>query len=113
MKRLFGSLFNRLDENRKPPTPEIGMGATILMYSDRVAVTVVEILSPKRILIQEDYANRTDKNGMSESQEYEYRPNPNAAEREFSLRKDGRWKEAKGATVLMLGERDHYYDYSF
>ncbi len=113
MKRLFGSLFNRLDENRKPPTPEVGMGATILMYSDRHAATVVEILSPKRILIQEDTATRTDKNGMSESQEYAYSPNPKAPVREFSLRKSGRWVEKKGSTVLMLGERDHYYDYSF
>ncbi len=113
MKRLFGSLFNRLDENRKPPTPEVGMGATVLMYSDRHAATVVEILSPKRILIQEDIALRLDKNGMSESQEYAYGRNTSAVKREFSLRKDGRWKEAKGSTVLMLGERDHYYDYSF
>lgn len=111
--RVFGSLNNRLMENVKPPVPTVGMGGTILMYSDRHAVTVVEVLSPKRIVVQEDTARRTDKNGMSECQDYEYSPNPNAPRIEFSLRKDGRWRQSKTTTVLMLGERDSYHDYSF
>ena len=113
MTRLYGSLVNRLMENAGPPIPEVGMGGTILMYSDRHAVTVVEILSPKRILVQQDIATRTDKNGMSECQDYTYTSNPNATKREFSLRKDGRWKEAKGQTILMLGKRESYHDFSF
>lgn len=111
--KLFGSLFNRIDENRKPPVPTVGMGATILMYSDRHAATVIEIVTPKTIVIQEDTAIRTDSNGQSESQEYEYAPNHEATRREFTLRKDGRWRERKGTTVLMLGKRDQYYDYGF
>lgn len=113
MKRLYGSLNNRLMENIKPPVPVAGMGGTILMYSDRHAVTVKEILTPKKITVTQDEAKRTDKNGMSESQDYAYTTLPNATPRVFTLRKDGRWKEQKGQTVLMLGERDEYHDFSF
>lgn len=113
MKRLYGSLFNRLMENVKPPVPEVGMGATILMYSDRHAATVIEVLSPSRIVIQEDTATRTDKNGMSESQEYAYTPDPKAEKLTVSLRKDGRWKIQASQTIIKLGERDAYHDYSF
>lgn len=113
MKRLYGSLTNRLAENVKSEAPVVSGGGTVLMYSDRTAVTIVRVLSAKRILVTEDTATRTDKRGMTENQEYEYKSNPNGAVREFSLRKDGRWKEKGGATVLLLGERDAYHDYSF
>jgi hypothetical protein len=113
MTRIYGSLTNRMMENVKPVQPTKGMGATVLMYSDRHAATVVEILSAKRIVIQEDVAVRTDKNGMSENQEYEYTPNPAADRRTVTLRKDGRWRVSKSQTVILLGERDSYHDYSF
>lgn len=113
MKQIYGSLFNRLMENSKPVTPEVGMGATLLMYSDRHAATVTKVFSPTTIVIQEDNASRTDKNGMSESQEYAYTPNTGAEEVFVTLRKDGRWKVKKSQTVVMLGERDAYHDYSF
>lgn len=111
--RIFGSLTNRLMENAAPPTPTVGMGGTILSYTDRHAVTVVEVLTPKKIVVQYDNATRTDKNGMSESQSYEFSPNPEGQKHTVTLRKDGRWKEQGGSTVVMLGRRDKYHDYSF
>jgi hypothetical protein len=58
--RVFGNLMNRIAETAKPPVPEVGMGATILMYSDRHAATVIEILDvrmiskqPTKIVVQE------------------------------------------------------------
>lgn len=111
--KAFGNLMNRVQEDVKSATPEVGMGATMLGYSDRHAATVVEVLSPKKIAIQQDTAKRTDKNGMSESQEYEYSPNPNGSRITVTLRKDGRWRIEKDTMVVSIGHRDEYYDFSF
>lgn len=111
--KAYGNLMNRIQENAASPVPAVGMGATILMYSDRHAATVVEILSPKRIMIQEDKAIRTDENGMSDSQSYRYEPNPKGRFHPVSLRKDGRWKGIGSNAVVRLGVRDSYHDYSF
>jgi hypothetical protein len=58
-------------------TPEVGMGATEIMYSDRHAFTVVEVLGPKRIVVQRDRATRTDGLGMSDAQSYNFEADPN------------------------------------
>lgn len=114
--RVFGNLMNRIQEVSSV-VPEVGMGATVLMFSDRHPATVVEVLSPKRIIIQGDNSRRTDKNGMSESQQYEYSRNPNGEKREVTLRKNGRWivagESLKQGTAIRLGVREEYYDYSF
>lgn len=97
------------------PAPEVGMGATVLMWTDRHAATVIEVKSPKRIIVQYDKATRVDGSGMSESQAYTYEPNPDGPTREYVLCKTG-WREkgsgGKGAG-LMLGHRAEYHDYSF
>jgi hypothetical protein len=115
--RMHGNLNNRLAEVAKPKPPEVGMGATILMYSDRHAATIIEIVSPKEIIIQQDISTRMDKNGQSESQEYSYLPDPNAKKETFTLRKTGQWircgDSLRSGTVLQIGERDEYYDPSF
>ena len=96
--------------------PEVGMGATLILWSDRHAYTVVEVKSPRTIIVQRDNAKRTDNLGMSESQEYSYTPNPNAPKEVFTFRKNGRWVE-KGKSIrnspLVLGIREEYYDYYF
>ena len=107
-----GSLVNHVASTSKQPIPTVGMGCTILMWSDRHAATVVEIKSARRIVIQQDNAERTDKNGMSESQEYTYTPNTNAAKRVFFLNKRGRWVEQGGGNGLLLGQRIEFYDFT-
>jgi len=50
--RPYGNLMNRISEHSLSPTPAIGMGATIYMWSDRHAATVVAISkSGKRITL--------------------------------------------------------------
>lgn len=94
------------------------MGATMLCWSDRHACTITAVSpSGKSIEVKRDIATRTDKNGMSESQDYSYKPNPNAPAQTFTLRKNGKWV-AKGSTMnagthLLIGKRDQYYDCSF
>jgi len=126
--RLFGNLMNRIDESARQPAPEVGQGATILHYSDRSAGTVIKVEHKARqtiVTVQEDKATRTDKNGMSETQDYSYEPNPNGPISTFRLNDRGTYDQVRFNTKtsrfnkveeghgLLLGARDAYYDYSF
>lgn len=117
-----GSLINNIYANSEYPRPQVGMGATELMYTDRHACTIVEVRcnkagEPRTIVVQRDCANRTDANGMSESQSYEYTPNPDGAKDVVTLRKNGRWvkqgESAKSGASFAIGARREYHDYSF
>lgn len=111
--RLYGSLNNRLMENSKQPTPVVGMGVTQCMYTDRHAYTIVEVISPKKIVVQQDDATRTDNNGLSESQQYSYKPDPDAPKEVITLRKNGRWIKQGNpmdSAGYLLGHREEYRD---
>lgn len=115
---MIGSLVNKIMSESKHPTPEVGMGATICMWSDRHAGTIVRVSkSGKEIDFQYDEAHRVDKNGISESQEYEYKRNPDASILTFTLRKDGRWvmkgEPTHNGRSLAIGFREKYYDFTF
>ena len=114
--QMHGSVTNRIAERcSRALVPGVGMGATKLMYTDRVAYTVTRIsASGKTFWMQRDKASRTDSNGMSESQSYAYEPDPEGEVLKVFRTKDGRWKSSGvyGCYVL-LGERRAYHDYSF
>lgn len=100
----------------QPAQPQVGDGATQQVGSDRYPYTVIKILSPRRLVVQQDNARRTDSNGMSESQTYEYSPNPNASEVIITLRKNGRWHrlgESIKSGSFYVGRRSMYQDPSF
>lgn len=111
------SLVNLVVGQEGNPVPEVGMGATELCWTDRHAFTIIEVLSPKEIRVQQDFAERADANGMSESQEYTYSPDPNGRTQLITLRKNGAWvtkgKQMQNGTRFKLGVRMEYYDYSF
>jgi hypothetical protein len=112
--RGYGSLVNAIGNQTRSTVPEIGMGVTELCYSDRHPFTVVAILSPTRIQVQRDDTKRTDNNGFSEHQDYEYTPNPDAAIITLRLNKHGRWKalgDPQGCTYL-IGKHEEYYDFT-
>ena len=92
------------------------MGATVIGYTDRNSATVIEVKG-KTLTVQMDEATRTDSNGMSESQTYEFTPNPNGAKRVYTLRKNGQWiaqgDSIKNGGRIQLGSRSKYYDFSF
>ena len=119
-----GSLVNHIYNNTRSPEPVVGMGATITHYTDRSAGTVVEVLKNGTLIaVQGDTATRTDKNGMSETQNYDYAPNPNGGISWFRKDKHGRWaavrknedtgRWVKSSQGLILGRRDKYHDFSF
>lgn len=67
-----GSFVNWMMANNNT-LPEVGKGATKLMWSDREPYQVTWVSDDKsECIIQPINAKRIDKNGMSESQEYDY-----------------------------------------
>jgi len=114
--RVYGNLTNRISETVAPDIPKVGMGATIILYSDRYAATIVEVRG-KSVYIQQDKAIRTDANGVSDSQTYRYEPNKSECIERYTLRKNGCYvkylESMKNGTILRVGVRDHYYDYNF
>lgn len=114
-----GSLINLVSGNARYPEPKIGMGATILRWTDRDAATVVAVsASGKQVTVQQDKATRTDNLGMTDSgQTYTYEADTNAPKRIYTLRKNGAWvlkgDTLQGGERLAIGRRDTYYDFSF
>src|ERR1700734_2303534 len=93
-----GSLVNHMMSLSKLMTPEIGMGATILCWTDRHAATITHV-TPKTITVARDIATRVDSNGMSECQKYRYEPDELCRNLEvFRLTKRG-WRN-KGGNAL-------------
>lgn len=107
-----GSLINHIYSGMNSAAPEVGMGCTILSWTDRNAATIVRVIDTKTIEIQEDSAKRVDRNGMSDCQTYEFTPNPDASIQTVKLSKAGAWKTQGGQTV-MIGRREKHYDFSF
>ena len=96
MTKLYGSLNNRLDENKYYNGTQnnlaVGTLATIYYYSDRHAYEVVEVKDQKHIKIRQLDAKRIDNNGMSDCQSYEYTSNKNNRIIELELTRYG-WKQ--------------------
>ncbi len=92
------------------PTPAVGMGATILMWTDSHAATITRVSpSGKSFWMVQDVATRTDKNGMSECQDYAFTPGTGP---EIMVRQTKRgWKCNRGG--VRVGDRREYHDYSF
>lgn len=110
-----GSLQNMMaDGASDAATPELGMGATLVRWTDRHAGTVVYVSpSGHKISVQRDKATRTDTNGMSDAQTYEFEADPNGAVETYTRRKDGTYRQAGGTSRCLLGSRSHYHDFSF
>jgi hypothetical protein len=110
---MMGSLINRMMETSTMPKPEIGMGATVTMFSDRYPATVVAVSeSGKTLTIQFDKYARVDGNGMSDCQQYTYEADPNGVTAQFRLTKNG-WKRLNCSDRLLLNYRERYFDFSF
>jgi hypothetical protein len=136
----YGNLLNRIDENRCYKldfAPTVGMGATEYMWSDRHAYSICEYFPNWKnkgfeiVGLQRDHAKRTDNNGMSDSQSWEFTPNPDAPvsylrstfydhpklgkvkmyEPVHYNEKSKRWN--KGGDNIVIGHRSKYHDFSF
>lgn len=115
----FGSLANLIAADARSRRPEIGMGATMLSWTDRHPATVVSVSETGlEVGAQRDIARRVDDGGPTDvAQRYDYTPDPDARVDTYTLRRNGNWVRKgepmrKGA-VLLIGARDEYYDFSF
>ena len=113
-----GSLINHIMSGSQQPEPQVGMGATVLHWTDRTAGTIIEV-GEKHFVVQADKAIRTDGNGMSDAQSYRYEPNENGIRYTFKRvtrgKAKGAWREGGSYSgyAVLIGHRDHYHDYSF
>jgi hypothetical protein len=119
-----GSVMNHLMSGPSSTVPVVGMGATVNGWSDRYAGTITTV-APGRTMftVQQDHAKRTDSNGMSDCQSYEYSPNPEGRRWTFKKNKKGQWREVGlnengrwvfvGGCGCTLGVRKAYHDFSF
>lgn len=104
-----------LGEMYKHLMPEVGMGATEILWSDRRAKTVVKVLTPNKVVVRENEVMCKDYYAGN----YEVLDELSAMPEEvFTRRKSGRWVEMGqpdkyGSVFLVLGHRAHYIDPSF
>lgn len=91
------------------PAPKIGDGATVILWTDRYAGTIIKI-TRCQIHVQRDIPVRQDERGMSESQDYTYTADPKG--QVYVFRKTKRGYKC-GSFGLAIGVRDEYYDYCF
>jgi hypothetical protein len=109
-----GSVQNLLYDGAISKAPEVGDGATVVYWTDRVAATVVEVSKTgHRVTVREDHAIRTDTNGMSDAQSYRYEPNSNGRTYVATRRKNGSYRVTGTEMRVLFGGRTHYHDYSF
>jgi hypothetical protein len=127
-----GSVINNLCSRAVigEPRPKVGMGATMLLWTDRNAGTIskVEEVTSKRyqylIEVQEDLATVVAGSTQDGSADYEYSPRPDALPYLFAkVRDSGFWIMVRrnesgrlvkaGGRGLRIGERETYRDPSF
>lgn len=114
----YGSFTNLMYARTASPVPEIGMGATEILWSDRHPYTIIGIEKGGKVLVlQSDIATRTDDNGMSDSQSYSYQRDTEGVIVRVSKRKNGNWiqvgQNMNTGIKYLIGRREEYYDYTF
>lgn len=102
--------------DKADPKVEVGMGATEVLYTDKRAMTIVKVISPKKIVVHE---NETECIDYWHS---EYKILDTLAEyhkdQVFTQRRNGQWVEEgqpnkRGSVRLIVGFRAHYIDPNF
>ena len=119
----FGSLVNMVTGGAKQgKEPEVGMGATICMWSDRNPATVAQVLrfktgkragEIKGVTIKADRAILVSGNEGDGSASYRYERDDAAPEATYLKNSRGQYQRKGGGDFLALGRRERYYDPHF
>ena len=121
-KKFYGSLDNRLEENGTYCGKiEVGTKATIYLWSDRHSYEVIDVKDQKHVTLRRLKATRTDGNGMSDFQEYDYKSDPKGEtfELKFAYGKWRRKEVSRSGDVswhpesISFGVADEHFDFSF
>lgn len=108
-------MIDKLSEMYKHLMPEVGMPATEILFSDRRAKTIVEVLTPNKVIVRENEVRCKD----YYAGDYEILDElSNMPAEIFTRRKSGRWVELgqpdrNGSVFLVIGSRNHYIDPCF
>lgn len=122
------------------PEPAVGMGVTLLKWSDRNAGTIVEVETIKGVVmihVTEDDSRVISGSSFDGTADYEFTPRPNGHRYTFRRNDDGTWQEvyrkvlewgddgnpskvsprwskvSGGGKGIRIGERETYRDPSF
>ena len=105
--------------NFKPVAPEVGMGATWVLASDRYPYSVVSVISDKQCVVQQHgyWADKTKERGMGH-QNWVIADQPSGLTKVVTLRKDGKWRvkglrTRKNDAFFLLGHQEVYYCWEF
>ncbi len=97
--------------------PEIGMGATYSLGSDKYPFTIVAVSPSKRtIFVTEDTAKLVSGTEQDGSAKYEYTARMDVPQEVFTLRKNGRYHRKGDSTkggCMTVGHRRRYNDPHF
>ena len=121
---VMNHLYSRMTKGQ--PKPEVGMGATLLSWTDRHPATITNVEVTKNFIvltIQEDDYKLVKGSQMDGSAEYTFTPNTRGRVLHFRFQngtwreimknaKTGRWNLTRGYG-LRIGERGKYYDPCF
>jgi hypothetical protein len=96
------------------PELKVGLGATMNLWSDRRAMTIVKVVTPKKIIVQENDTKCIDYYAGT----YEILDSLIERYHTFTLRRNGKWVEEGqpkqyGSVTLTVGFRHHFIDPSF
>lgn len=117
--KWYGNLNNRFLENCRGAQPEVGMGVTQCLWSDRHPWEIIAVKDDRHITIRALDAKRIDRNYMSECQEYEYYSNEKNRVLNLYKTKRGKWVIRIGRNGVdasygwYIGRAEEYYDYTF
>ena len=96
--------------------PQVGMGASEQVGSDRYPYTIIEVVSDRKIVVRADAWRITSGSEHDGSARYIFSANPHGTERTLTLRKNGRWcqqRQGMRESLWGIGNRSRYYDPSF
>lgn len=94
--------------------PEVGMGATEILWSDRKANTITRVISPDKIAVKHNKTRCKD----FFADEYEILDELYGDEDIYTRRRSGRWvmegqADEDGCVILLIGQQCHSIDPSF
>lgn len=102
--------------NDEQVKPEVGMGCTRIMWTDKVPYTIVKVESDKRIVVQRDSVEAEPGEQQMGHQKWVIKPNPYGEVLILTKRRNGMWIERNKAMSnygFVVGHRRYYYDWSF
>ena len=99
----------QLSDNIKP---EVGIGATLVLHSDRQAHTISRVSKTgKTFWMKRDIVECLNKDGIFGQQFWKITENPKAGERSVRLCKGNVWRHY--GSLVGVGYKSEYYDPTF